>query len=132
MGNKFYDLLETGAIVLFKDGETGVVLGNSIALYDSSSSKPDYIFSIMDEHTHKPFRPLFGPGASSGYRIIAIYCVPLDLTKKYIDEIFRGGCPVIGPQYLVYDEDREYCKDVTMADIEEKFGCKVHIVEEET
>lgn len=131
--SKYYDLLITGAIVEFEgSGNMGVVLGNSIACYDGRKGKHDYIFSIMHDTTHTPIRPMFGPDASLGYHIIAIYHITFDRVGEYIEAIFKGKHPVMSPCWLVYDEGREYCKEVTMKDIEEKFGCKVRIVEEDT
>ena len=129
---RFYDLLKTGAIVLLEKGSYGVVLNNAIAFYSPESSNGNYIFSIKYLNCDEPIWPLFGPNAySTGYHIISIWHIPSDEVLRNIDIIFRGDKPNIGDLGLVYDEQRDYYLEVTKKDIEERFGCKVHIVEED-
>lgn len=131
---EFYSLLTTGAIVRFADGAAGVVLANAIACHTLRSDVPICIFNIRDELSHELIRPLFGPSApTAAYRITHIYKYSEPtFALRDLDRIFNGLRVDVNANNLVYDEERDYCVKITMKDLEEKYGCKVRIVEEET
>lgn len=120
-------------VVLFRNGRLGVVMEHeeNHGLYIFGRDKNHLIFSsgitrVRDYDENLYFKPDDDfDELHREYDIMALYCdylTPLGL--KRILFAFKD------PSDIVWDWEREEVKEVTMADIEEVFGCKVKIVKE--
>lgn len=121
--------IKEGDIVLLRDGRTCVVnkYGSNLLLYgvDDIDSHTIYdLFSIdgyNEDLTYKYNDP--------NYDIMAVQSDYLRFFNfKHLLNILLSQTEDIT---IIWDWKREEIKEVTMEEVEEKFGCKVKIVKEE-
>ena len=96
--------LKNHMVVRLRDGRVGVIFGN----YIITASSVIFIDHYNDDLTMS---------CSKDVDIVQVF--------NHLD--FRS---VLDNSVLIWDRQREEAKEVTMAEIEEKFGCKVKIVNE--
>ena len=121
-------------VVLLRDGRLGVVMddekGEGLKIFGCNGTRTALNLNGLvrtrryDENLY--FKPGDNDEINRDYDIMAIYdsyyISPLELKR-----ILFG---LLDPSDIAWDWKREV-KEVTMADIEELFGCKVKIVKEE-
>ena len=95
--------LKSNMVVRLRDGRVGVIFGN----YIITASSIIYIYHYNDDLTMS---------CSKGIDIVQVFD-HLDFSSVLDDSV------------LIWDRQREEeIKEVTMAEVEEKFGCRVKII----
>lgn len=131
--------IKEGDIVLLKDGRRCIVMpdtdnsNNELALYGIlkiyNPFFPDFnnLFGII---THFDYYndDLMPSDGDSGYTIMAVRDNPIT-TASCLFKILTSNS-IVDIDDIIWDWKREEIKEVTMSEVEEKFGCKVKIVKE--
>lgn len=122
-----------GDVVLLRDGRTCMVMpvindaNNKLALYGKRIWIGETAISIiasLDGYTDD----LIDPDGLCCLDIIAVRKLAVHPAyPKVVFDILYSRCD---PDNICWDWKRGEIKEVTMADVEEKFGCKVKIVKE--
>lgn len=129
-----------GDIVLLRDGRRCIVMpdtddsNNELALYGvlkiSNPFLPDFSkrFGIIAhfDYYDDDLTPLDG---DIGYTIMAVRSNPIGSAACLFEMLTNDS---IDKDRYYWEWKREEIKEVTMAEVEEKFGCKVKIVKEES
>ena len=127
--------IKEGDIVLLRDGRTCMVMpvindtNNRLALYGKRMWIGETAISIivsLEGYTDD----LIDPDGLCCLDIIAVrksFTFPIS-DPKVVFNILYSRCD---PDNVYWDWKREEVKEVTMKEVEEKFGCKVKIVKEE-
>lgn len=129
--------IKAGDIVLLKDGRRCIVMPNiqdpnkELVLYGVLNLRPTFIasncirpfgiVSIVDNY-NDDLTPFSG---DNGYTIMAVRRNPFAVASCLFEMLtdYSKDC-------YYWDWEREEIKEVTMKEVEEKFGCKVKIVKE--
>lgn len=104
--------LKTGDIVKLRSGDICICLGDTITWPNRCTSFK--LSRYTDDLKHCE---------ASKYDIMYVRHQP-PISLRDLESVFSGM------RHLCWDWEREEVKEVTMAEIEEKFGCKVKIVKE--
>ena len=127
--------IKEGDIVLLRDGRICIVMPDiynpirGLALYGR------YKYT-MDREVGKviAFNEVYNDDLTSlydrDYNIMAVRKDTYSSSSKINSLIFKLLFSLIDPKDITWDWEREEVKEVTMADVEEKFGCKVKIIKE--
>lgn len=122
--------IEAGDLVLLRDGrvcivrkeEDGVLLLYGKPYYVSYpaitriNKLDNYNNDLTDGDYHK--YDIIAVSKRSGTLFLGNYLIDILLSKVTLSDVF-------------WDWEREKVKEVTMSEVEEKFGCKVKIIKEE-
>lgn len=120
--------IEVGDLVLLRDGRVCVIRKgyNRLVLYGKPSDDYPAItwINTLDDYTDD----LTDSDNYHKYDIMAVRkCWPEYIGVYLIDILLSD----VTPDEIAWNWEREEVKEVTMAEVEEKFGCKVKIVKEE-
>ena len=102
------------------DREVGKVIAFNEVYNDDLTSLYDRDYNIMAVRKD----------TYSSYNIMAVRKDTYSSSSKINSLIFKLLFSLIDPKDITWDWEREEVKEVTMADVEEKFGCKVKIIKE--
>ena len=147
------DNIKNKTIVKLRDGRIGIVLHDlhkhglnntpdDLTIYGPRWPKSGYpdgtscdigiadVRSYNDDLEYQTYSGVYAAPYDRDYDIIAYTnsCVGTYLVPQLTLRIIYG---LIYNLHIVWDWKREEAKEVTMADVEEKFGCKVKIIKEE-
>lgn len=133
--------IKEGDIVLLKDGRRCIVMP-----YIDDPNRGLALYGILNLNPYNPFlancnRPfgiitslnyykddLTPPDSDSDYIIMAVKENPIRSAACLFEMLTNDN---IDKDYYYWNWKREEIKEVTMSEVEEKFGCKVKIVKEE-
>jgi hypothetical protein len=127
--------IKKGDIVLLEDGRRCIVMPDI-----NDPNKRLVLYGVLNLHNIVLcFDKLFGIIASlhyydddltdnNGYTIMAVRKNPIGSAACLFEMLTNDS---IDKDRFYWDWKREEVKEVTMAEVEEKFGCKVKIVKEE-
>lgn len=131
--------IKEGDIVLLKDGRRCIVMPNAndpndgLVLYGvlnlsnpflANCNRPFGIVSCIDSYNDD----LTTSGGDDRYTIMAVRENPIAAASCLFEMLTNDS---INEDRYYWDWKREEVKEVTMAEVEKKFGCKVKIVKEE-
>lgn len=137
--------IERGDLVLLEDGRVCVVMedvdnpNKGLTLYGKTKSQisfldPSYKFVLGKiAHLNDYDDDLTSSNKSlNDYDIMAVRKSSGNFVRYSVSFIFDALFYSEGYKDIFWDWKREEVKEVTMAEVEEKFGCKVKIVKEES
>jgi len=130
--------IKEGDLVLLRDGRRCIVMPNTneLALYGvlkiHNPFLPDFsnrfgIIAHLNNYYNDDLTPSDG---DSGYTIMAVRENPISKASILFKMLTNNDIGKKDYYEVSWDWEREEVKEVTMAEVEEKFGCKVKIVKE--
>ena len=131
--------IERGDLVLLRDSRICVVMEDAddqnkgLVLYGKIDSPFEFIALGKIKHLDSYYNDLtsYSNGLFDDYDIMAVRKSSVNLIRFSVPFIFDALFYSEKFDSLRWDWEREEIKEVTMAEVEEKFGCKVKIVKGE-